>query len=316
MAVASPTRARGARRTRAHVTPAATGPVQVVGEVLSVKRVGAYRHLTLVAPGVAERFRPGSFVALNVGGALSNRLLRRAFPIYRVRPTGAYGGTVDVVFEDTGSGTDWLARATAGTAVDVVGPLGRPYALPKEAVVCTLVGGGDGSAPLFSLAERLRERGCSVHMVLGASTGSRLFGALEAKRAAKTVVVTTEDGSVGIKARTTDVLPDLLARTGTDVVYACGPTDMLHAVAQAAETHGAWSQTAVQASLACGTGVCMACVLPVVGEDGVTRMLRACVEGPVFRGDRVRWGDLGTIPDDTWGAVRDTWGEAREVGLP
>lgn len=278
--------------------------VQVLGKVVTLKRVGAYHHLTLVAPGVAERFRPGSLVALAVGGDTSSLLLRRTFSIYRVRETGAYGGTVEVVFEVTGRGTDWLARLAPGAAVDVVGPLGRPFALPKEPVACTLVGSGYGSAPLFSLAERLRERGCGVHMLLGASTENRLFGALEAKRAAQSVVVTTEDGSVGIKGRVCDALPDLLERTRTDVVYACGPMGMLHAVAEAAEVHGAWSQTSVEEPMACGTGVCMTCVLPVVGEDGVTRMVRGCVEGPVFRGDRVRWGDVGTVPADTWGAPR------------
>jgi dihydroorotate dehydrogenase electron transfer subunit len=54
--------------------------------------------------------------------------------------------------------------------------------------------------------------------------------------------------------------------------------------------------------MACGTGVCMTCVLPVVGSDGITRMSRACVDGPVFRGEQVRWGDLGTIPFDAFGA--------------
>ena len=48
--------------------------------------------------------------------------------------------------------------------------------------------------------------------------------------------------------------------------------------------------------MACGIGVCMTCVLPVVGDDGVTRMVRSCVDGPVFRGDRVRWDDVGTVP--------------------
>ncbi len=286
------------------MTRAARGPVHVTGEVLGVKRLGAYHHLTVVAPGVAERFRPGTFMAVTVGGPLSERLLRRTFPIYRVRSTGAYGGTVEVVFPATGPGTSWLAGLAAGTAVDVVAPLGRPFALPKEPVTCTLVGGGHGSAPLFSLAERLRERGCGVHVLLGASTESRLFGALEAKRAAKTVLVTTDDGSVGIRARVSEVLPELLTRTETDVVYACGPNDMLHAVAVAAEAHGAWSQTAIDEQMPCGTGLCMGCVLPVVGEDGVTRMQRACTEGPVFRGDRVRWADLGTVPTDTWGAPR------------
>ena len=50
--------------------------------------------------------------------------------------------------------------------------------------------------------------------------------------------------------------------------------------------------------MACGIGVCMTCVLPVIGDDGVTRMVRSCVEGPVFNGDLVRWDDIGTVPVD------------------
>lgn len=281
--------------------------VQVAGEVLSVKRTGAYHHLTLVAPGVAERFRPGTFVSLAVGGPLSACVLRRAFPVHRVRPTGAYGGTVEVVFEATDEARRWLAAAPAGTSVDVVGPLGRPYALPKEPVTCVLVADGCAAAPLFSLAERLRERGCAVHMLLGGSTEAHLFGVLEARRATRGVTVATLDGSVGTPGTVVDVLPDLLSRTAADVVYAAGPHPMLHAVAAAAEAHGAWSQTAVDVPLPCGTGLCLGCALPVVGEDGVTRMVRACTEGPVFRGDRVRWRDLGTLPPDASGAA--TMGE-------
>ena len=72
------------------------------------------------------------------------------------------------------------------------------------------------------------------------------------------------------------------------------------AVAEIATAHGAYSQCAVEESMACGIGVCMTCVLPVIGDDGVTRMVRSCVDGPVFRGDRVRWDEVGTVPDDTW----------------
>ena len=52
----------------------------------------------------------------------------------------------------------------------------------------------------------------------------------------------------------------------------------------------------------CGTGLCLTCVLPVVGEGGGTRMVRACAEGPVFRGDRVRWRDVGKHPRGREGA--------------
>ena len=278
-----------------------TGPVQTTGEVLGVKRVGAHHHVTLVAPGVAERFRPGTFVSLSVGGPLSERVTRVAHPVHRVRATGAYGGTVEVVLTVHDAASRWLAAAPAGTPLDVVGPLGRPFALPKEPVTCLLVGEGAAGAPLFSLAERLRERGCPVHMLLGGPTEAHLFGALEARRATRGVTVTTEDGSVGIAGTVADVLPDLLARTEADVVYAAGAPRTLHAVAAAAEAHGAWSQTMLSGPdvpMPCGTGLCQGCAVPVVGEDGVTRMVRACVEGPVLRGDRVRWAELAEVPED------------------
>lgn len=284
------------------MSSATQGPVQVLGEVLGNKRAGAYQHLALTAPGVAERFRPGNLVAFGVGGRLTDRLLRRAFPIYRARATGTYRSTVEVLFRPGEPGEEWLGGVGGGAALDVVGPLGRPFALPKEPVACTLVGHGHAVAPLFSLAERLRGRGCAVHMVLGARTEKDLFGALDAKRSAKTVVVVTEDGSVGMRGPVGRVLPDLLGRTGSDVVYAAGPADMLHDVAAAAEEHGAWSQTALETGIVCATGSCHTCVVPVLGEDGISRMLRSCVEGPVFRGDRVRWAHLGTVPEDSWGS--------------
>ncbi len=284
------------------MTPARPGPVRVDGELLSAKRVAGYVHLTLVTPGIPERFRPGSFVAVAVGGEHSERTLRRSLPIHRVRASGTYGGTVEVVVEPDEPGTVWLAGLSAGSPVDVLGPLGRPFPIPKEPVPCVLVGLGAATAPLFPLAGRLRERGCAVHMLLGADDERSLFGGLEARRAAKTVQVATADGSVGVRGSVVDVLPEVLARTGADVVYASGPVPLLHAVAAAAEQHGAWSQTAVPPPIGCGTGLCHGCVLPVVGEDGVTRMVRACTEGPVFRGDRVRWRDIGTVPADAWGA--------------
>jgi len=281
-------------------------PLQVRGRVLSNERVGAYHHLTLVAPGIAERTRPGAFVALAVGGDETSMLLRRSFSAYRARESGVYGGTVEVVLAVHGRGTAWLAGLRPRDELDVVGPLGRPFTLPKEPVPCVLVGGGYGSAPLFSLAERLRERGCAVHMVLGAASQQLLFGVLEARRSAQSVEISTDDGSMGVRGVVTDLLPAVLDRTGGAVVYACGPMGMLGAVAGVAADHGAWSQCAVEEQMACGVGVCMTCVLPVRGDDSEVRMVRSCTEGPVFRGDRVLWDAVGTVPAGTVGAPAST----------
>ncbi|HVY11705.1 MAG TPA: dihydroorotate dehydrogenase electron transfer subunit [Mycobacteriales bacterium] len=281
-------------------------PIQVKGEVLNVKPIGDYFSMTVVAPGIAERTKPGQFVAVAVGGESGGMLLRRAFSIYSVRETGVYGGTVEFIFSVAGRGTAWLAAQRPYDPIDIVGPLGRPFALPREPANCVVVGGGYGAAPLFPLADALRTRGCRIDAVLGASTGDKLFGALDAKRMAASVAFTTDDGSYGEKGRVSDVLPEVIARVRADVVYACGPMAMLEAVqrvaSEAYDGAGIPTQLSVEESMACGIGVCMTCVLPIIGNDGQTRMARSCVDGPVFGGDRIRWDALGTVPDDAVGA--------------
>ena len=280
-----------------------SGPVQVRGEVLTRRRVGAYQLLEVAADGIAEQAKPGQFVAVSVGGPASSMPLRRSFALYRATPVGAYAGTVQFVVGVQGKGTEWLAGVRPGDPLDVVGPLGTPFRMPSSPVGCLLVGGGYGSAPLFGLAEGLRARECRVDFVLGASTHDRVFGELEAKRTAGVVTVTTDDGSAGFRGTVADVLPDELERTGALVVYACGPMPMLRVVGAVADSYGLACQVAVEESMACGIGVCMTCVLPVVGEDGQTRMTRSCVDGPVFAADRIRWDDLGTVPADAVGAA-------------
>ena len=277
-------------------------PLQVQAEVLTVRRVGAYHQMTIVAPGIPAQFRPGHFLAVSVGGPSSGLLLRRAFSIYGVSERGVYGGTVDIVFAVSGAGTAWLADRRPHDPLDVVGPLGQPFRLPRDRVSAVLVGGGYGSAPLFSLSEALRAKGCRVDVELGAATADRLFGALDAKRMSSTVAFTTDDGSFGERGRVSDVLPAVMQRARTDLVYACGPMAMLQAVARIAGEHGVPSQVAVEEQMACGVGVCMTCVLPVLGDDGVTRMLRSCTDGPVFLGDRVRFDEVGSVPADAFGA--------------
>jgi dihydroorotate dehydrogenase electron transfer subunit len=190
--------------------------------------------------------------------------------------------------------------------VNIVGPLGRPFPVPDKAMACVLVGGGYGSAPLFWLAAALRERGCHVEMVLGAATEDKLFGVIEARGAADGVTVTTDDGSSGFKGWVSEVLPDVIRRSNAEVVYGCGPMAMLKSITDIAAAEGVVAQVAVEESMACGVGVCMTCVIPVVEENGETRMVRSCVEGPVFQGDRVRWDAFDSgwcrVPTDAQGA--------------
>lgn len=277
-------------------------PIQLATEVLSVRRVGDYYVMAFAAPGVAERTRPGHFVAIAVGGEESSMLLRRSFSIYKTDPSGSFGGTLEIVVGPKGAGTKWLVNRRPGDIVNLIAPLGKPFSLPVDPVACILVGGGYGAAPMFTLAEQLRERGSLVELVLGAATESRLFGVIEGRRAATNLTTTTEDGSHGVQGRVTAVLPELIKTHNAQVIYACGPMGMLRAISEVAHEHGIVSQCAVEEAMACGVGVCMTCVMPVIGDDGITRMVRSCTNGPVFFGDQVRWEDMGTVPPDCLGA--------------
>jgi len=141
-----------------------------------------------------------------------------------------------------------------------------------------------------------------VDFLLGAASADRVFGALTARRTGRSAVVTTEDGTMGARGLVTDLLTQVIHETRADVIYTCGPMGMLRQVTAVAGRYDIPVQALVEESMACGTGVCMTCVLPVIGGDGVTRMVRSCVDGPVFRGDLVRWDDIGTIPFDALGA--------------
>jgi dihydroorotate dehydrogenase electron transfer subunit len=279
---------------------AAAGPVQVRATVLTVRRVDAYHALTLVAPAIAARFRPGQFVTVAVGGPETSMLGRRAFAVHDIRSD--HGGTVEVVFEAQGPGTRWLAALRARDAVDAVGPLGRPFPVPKDPTRCLLLGVGYGSAPLFALAARLRERGCSVDFLLGGQSADRIFGALTARRSGRSATVATADGSLGARGAVTTMLEQVIREARTEVIYACAPMPVLREVTALASRYDIPVQALVDVAMACGIGICMGCVLPVTGTDGITRIVRSCVDGPVFRADLVRWDDVGTIPFDALGA--------------
>ena len=275
---------------------------QISAELLSNKKVGAYHHMIFSVGDIASLAKPGNFVAIAVGGESSSMVLRRAFAIYRSTERGPQGGLIELVVAPHGQGSRWLTSLEPHSVVDMVAPLGTHFGIPIEPVRALLVGGGYGSAPLFGLAEVLKNRGCRVDMVLGASTASKIYAPLDGKRSVSSLTLTTDDGSTGIQGQITDVLPKLISENEIEIVYSCGPMGMLQAITAITDTYEIMHQCAVEESMACGIGVCMTCVLPVMGDDGVTRMLRSCIDGPVMDGTKVVWDSKRKIPEGTFGA--------------
>jgi dihydroorotate dehydrogenase electron transfer subunit len=269
---------------------------QITATILSNKRVGAYHQILLSIGDLASVCRPGNFVAIAVGGESSKMILRRAFAISRITHGSASGGAMELIVAPHGSGSRWLCAQPEGSDLDIVAPLGKAFGIPTSPVNALLVGGGYGSAPLFGLAEVLKARGCRVDMLLGASTGSKIYAPLEGKRSASTLKIYTEDGSMGERGRVTAPIPSLIEQGSIDVIYSCGPMSMLRAISDLTTGTDVVHQCAVEESMACGIGICMTCVLPVKGEDGTVSMLRSCIDGPVMDASTVAWDLVGKTP--------------------
>jgi dihydroorotate dehydrogenase electron transfer subunit len=266
---------------------------QLLAPIISNKKVGQYQQIIINVGDLAALCKPGNFVAINVGGSSSSMILRRAFAISRVSTSATFGGTMELIVAPHGQGSKWLCAQGEGVVLDIVAPLGTAFGIPTEAVPVLLVGGGYGSAPLFGLAEVLNARGCRVDMLLGASTGTKIYAPMEGKRAVNSMRIYTEDGSMGQPGRITDPIAELIKDLDIAVVYSCGPMPMLSAITTITNSLSVVHQCAVEEAMACGIGVCMTCVLPVANDDGSVSMLRSCIDGPVMDGSKVQWHQVG-----------------------
>lgn len=272
------------------------------GEILGHKKYGEkYHSLTIVAPEIGELARPGQFINIKLPED-SSHIFRRPFSVYRMHKRGGWASTIEIVFDIRGAGTAHLASLRSHAIVDVVGPVGRGFVMPKRRAHCLLVGGGIGAAPLFFLADELRNDGHRVDFILGARTAGLLLNPIDVRRLASVYRMTTEDGSSGERGRVTDVIVETMDRCDTEVVYACGPHPMLAAISEICIDRRVPVQVAVEELMGCGYGVCMTCVMPLrrepkkneSPEDAVV-YARTCIEGPVFNGASVIW-DGSTEP--------------------
>jgi dihydroorotate dehydrogenase electron transfer subunit len=262
---------------------------RVRAEVLSTRKLGDYCSLTMVAPEIAEKARPGQFLAVRMPED-RDFLLRRHFAIHQASRRGGWAGTLEFVVDPGGPGTTWLADTKAHQFLEVIGPLGKGFSYPKRLTNCLLIAEGHGAASLYFLAQELVARGKRVDMVVGAETLERVFKPIEGKRLSSSIAIMTQDGSLGDRGSVLDALPDMVERTHTEVVYAAAAATTLHRIATFCRDRSIPAQIAVEERMGCGFGLCQSCVVPVARKDGSGYdHLRSCVDGPVFNPARVVW---------------------------
>ncbi|QOJ79162.1 dihydroorotate dehydrogenase electron transfer subunit [Infirmifilum lucidum] len=164
-----------------------------------------------------------------------------------------------------------------GGKLYVRGPYGRPFTRPPPGSRALLVGGGSGVAPLNFLARKIREAGASCTAVLGYRTAEEVFLAGSFSRNCHTIV-STDDGSLGVRGLATDVASQLLSSNVFERIYACGPEPLIEKMLFLSTEKGLYFEASMERYMRCAVGVCGSCVLEPVG-------LRVCRDGPVFSGE-------------------------------
>jgi dihydroorotate dehydrogenase electron transfer subunit len=258
------------------------------------------RHHYAVAevPADLPTPRAGQFVMVSPAPCPPGLLLRRPMSVARAWREGGrqYLGFLYTV---VGAGTRELARAPE--AWSLLGPMGRPY--PEASGPRVLVAGGRGVAPLVRLAEECAARGEPVIFLNGARQAAELVSPEEIGAApladGSIALEATEDGSRGRAGVVLDLLAAPLVRSAIRqpgaVFYACGPHGLLAAVGEAARSVGAPAWVALEARMACGTGICRSCVVPrspgTAAPAGASNpeYVLACLDGPVVEAAGVDW---------------------------
>ena len=212
--------------------------------------------------------RPGQFVQIQLPG------------FYLRRPISVCdwdADTLTLIYKVVGEGTKAMTALKPGTELDLLTGLGNGFDTSLCGDKPLLVGGGVGLPPMYGLCKALLREGKHPSVVMGFNTAAEVFLEEAFRTLGVPVVVTTADGSRGVKGFVTAALPEL----DLDSTCACGPEPMLKALYNATDKPGQYS---FEARMACGFGACMGCTCKT--KYGAKRI---CKDGPVLQKEEIVW---------------------------
>ena len=232
----------------------------IAKDVYKMRLLGDTSHIT----------KAGQFVNIKLDGFY----LRRPISVCDIDRDA-----LTIIYKVVGQGTDLMAKMNVRDTLDVLTGLGNGYDLSVAGDKPLLLGGGVGVPPLYYLAKKLVEEGKEVTAVLGFNTADEVFYEKEFSELGVKTIITTVDGSYGVKGFVTDAIKDM----DYTYFYTCGPEPMLKAVYKATNTRGQFS---FEKRMGCGFGACMGCSCKTI-----TGNKRICKEGPVLVKEDIIWED-------------------------
>ncbi|MBF0479315.1 MAG: dihydroorotate dehydrogenase electron transfer subunit [Candidatus Omnitrophica bacterium] len=235
-------------------------------------------HLVLEHGKLAAQVKPGQFVEVRIQESLEP-FFRRPFSVFRSQKA------VEIFYEVRGKGTGILSSQVKGAMLDVMGPLGTAFTLPaKKIKQVVMIGGGIGVAPFMALSDALKNRGHDLLLLYGGRSKEFTFNMAEFKKNGCKVFISTDDGSVGVKGRVSELFDKIEINPDTTMLYTCGPRPMMASVQKFAQEHGLKGQCSCEEVMACGVGVCLGCVVKTTAGYKTV-----CHDGPVFDLHEIVW---------------------------
>ena len=220
-----------------------------------------------LAGDVSAITAPGQFINIKIDGLF----LRRPVSVFDLDDN-----SVSIIYKVVGKGTEILSNMTSGD-LDVLTGLGNGYELSKSGDNPLVIGGGAGGPPMYLLCKRLLEQGKTPTVILGFNTASEVFCKQDFEALGVKVLITTVDGSYGVKGFVTDALKEV----DYSYFYTCGPEPMLKAVYNSTKTSGQFS---FEERMGCGFGACMGCSCKTLYGNK-----RICKDGPVLVKEEIIW---------------------------
>ena len=242
--------------------------LQSIFEIVSNKNLTGNTWEMVLRGDTSAITAPGQFVNIHIEGMY----LRRPISVCNLQ-----GDLLTLIYKVVGKGTERMAQMAAGTKLDILTGLGNGYDLEKCGEKALLIGGGAGVPPMYLLARKLLEAGKKPAVILGFNTAEEIFHEEEFKNLGIEVIVTTVDGSYGVKGFVTDGMKGVEYTS----VCCCGPEPMLKAVYNASETSGQFS---FEERMGCGFGACMGCTCKTKYGNK-----RICKDGPVLVKEEIVW---------------------------
>lgn len=241
---------------------------QGIYKVLKNEQLTESVYRMILEGDTSDLVRPGQFVNLTVEGCY----LRRPISVYDWNEN-----TVTIIYKVVGEGTEKMSQWAEGYECDVLTGLGNGFDVTESGERPLLIGGGVGIPPMYGLCKRLIAEGKKPTVILGFNKAEEIFCKEEFEKIGAETIVTTVDGSVGVKGFVTDAMKDL----DYTYFYTCGPMPMFKAIEKTAVGSGEYS---FEERMGCGFGACMGCSCKTKYGNK-----RICKDGPVLKREEIIW---------------------------